>query len=394
MASIRIGGVVIRIKYPRKTIPFIWTKLGTCLICLLFAAFLVYFVSNSFNSEKVISRHGRDLQQVFKSANIEIRTEKEKENLIFKSVQAFLGNQRIYNDVVAKHTKSATISVFKKETLRKKDLRQKGNQNSKLLNDATVYYTKSMPGNVLNNGKITRRMQEPTLGSMKGEQKPNNGVEGQKEEHLSLDKKQKLKVESYRIIHHIARPPDSAYNINITASDIISLDRAVTDFRTPFCLDKKYDLSNNSTASVIIPFYNEALSVILRNIHSILNKTPPKLLKEILIVDDCSTHENLKEPLENYVKSLPKVSIIRNRKREGLIRTRMVGARSASGRYLVFLDAHVEVNVMWLEPLIDYLQRHPNQAIQPLVDVINENTFEYNNGNSDIHKGSLNWNLK
>lgn len=42
-------------------------------------------------------------------------------------------------------------------------------------------------------------------------------------------------------------------------------------------------------ASVIIIFYNELLSVILRTIWSVILQTPAHLLKEIILVDDSST---------------------------------------------------------------------------------------------------------
>ena len=44
------------------------------------------------------------------------------------------------------------------------------------------------------------------------------------------------------------------------------------------------------TASVVICFHNEALSVLLRTIHSVINRTPPDLLVDVIAVDDKSEY--------------------------------------------------------------------------------------------------------
>ena len=58
------------------------------------------------------------------------------------------------------------------------------------------------------------------------------------------------------------------------------------------CKNVTYDKSLPTT-SVIIIFYNEPWSVLLRTVHSVLKRSPPKFLKEIILVDDSST-EGLK----------------------------------------------------------------------------------------------------
>ncbi len=132
------------------------------------------------------------------------------------------------------------------------------------------------------------------------------------------------------------RPPDRKFNINVTRSEEISLERDIPDTRADSCKMIRYDVSSLPTISVIIPFYNEALSMLLRTVHSILNRTPPQLLQEVILVKDHASNKDLGETLENYLKYLPKVKLVQTMKREGLIRARMIGAGMARGEVIMF----------------------------------------------------------
>jgi hypothetical protein len=81
----------------------------------------------------------------------------------------------------------------------------------------------------------------------------------------------------------------SKYQINEFVANLIPLDRELPDMRTDYCKNLTYP-EDQPPASIIMVFHNEALSMILRTVVSILNFSPPRLLKDIVLVDDCSTH--------------------------------------------------------------------------------------------------------
>ncbi|XP_688194.1 polypeptide N-acetylgalactosaminyltransferase 12 [Danio rerio] len=183
------------------------------------------------------------------------------------------------------------------------------------------------------------------------------------------------------------------HQINTYVSDRISLHRRLAERWNPLCRNLKYDYLSLPTTSVVIAFYNEAWSTLLRTVHSVLETSPDLLLNEVILVDDYSDREHLKEPLENYIADLKKVRLIRARKREGLVRARLLGASIATGEVLTFLDCHCECHEGWLEPLLQRIKEEPSAVVCPVIDVIDWNTFQYLGNPGEPQIGGFDWRL-
>ncbi|XP_001602037.2 polypeptide N-acetylgalactosaminyltransferase 5 isoform X1 [Nasonia vitripennis] len=179
---------------------------------------------------------------------------------------------------------------------------------------------------------------------------------------------------------------------NLMASDMISLNRSLKDVRLSGCKSKKFPKLLPDT-SIVIVFHNEAWSTLLRTVWSVINRSPRALLKEIILVDDASEREHLKQKLEDYVETLPVPTYVyRTEKRSGLIRARLLGAKHVKGQVITFLDAHCECTEGWLEPLLARIAHDKKTVVCPIIDVISDDTFEYITA-SDMTWGGFNWKL-
>ncbi|XP_039613373.1 polypeptide N-acetylgalactosaminyltransferase 5 [Polypterus senegalus] len=165
-------------------------------------------------------------------------------------------------------------------------------------------------------------------------------------------------------------------HFNVYLSDLIPVDRAIPDTRPAGCSE---NLVHNElpTTSVIICFVDEVWSTLLRSVHSVLNRSPSHLIEEIILVDDFSTRDYLKDKLDKYMSQFPKVRILRLKERQGLIRARLAGAAVAKGDVLTFLDSHIECNVGWLEPLLERVHLDRKKVACPVIEVINDKDMSY-----------------
>ncbi|KAK3108152.1 hypothetical protein FSP39_002075 [Pinctada imbricata] len=181
---------------------------------------------------------------------------------------------------------------------------------------------------------------------------------------------------------------------NIIASDKIALDRSVVDVRDLRCKSITYP-KDLPTASVIVIFHNEAWSPLLRTAHSVVNRSPPQYLHEVILLDDFSDRPELGEKLRKYVaETWPDqiVKIVRTKERSGLIRARLAGAKAATGDVLIFLDSHCEANTGWLEPLLARIKEDRTAVLCPEIDLIDKNTLQYG-GTGSYSVGGFWWSL-
>ncbi|KAF0293857.1 Polypeptide N-acetylgalactosaminyltransferase 11 [Amphibalanus amphitrite] len=180
---------------------------------------------------------------------------------------------------------------------------------------------------------------------------------------------------------------------NTLVSDRLSLRRLVPDTRNALCSNRTYPpVSSLPDVSVIICFFDEAESTLLRSLWSVLDRSQPELLREVLLVDDASTSD-VSIAVEKHVEKfcLSKVRIIRSEKRLGLMRARIHGAAQATGKVLVFLDSHIEVNTDWLRPLLAPIAADRHTVTVPVIDIISADTFAYSS--SPLVRGGFNWGM-
>jgi len=191
------------------------------------------------------------------------------------------------------------------------------------------------------------------------------------------------------------------YGFNLKRSNEIPLNRTLPDYRSDACKAIQYPSRRQGGAqvSVIIIFYNEALSTLLRNIMSVLKHSPRSLLGEILLVDDSSTLDELSE-FPSYLQKLKDqvpddlVRFVRRDEHSGIVGARIRGAKEAAHGIILFLDSHAEVCEGWLEPLVARIYEDRTRVVIPNIRGFNLDTLELNSGEPwPPSKGSLTWRL-
>uniref|UniRef100_A0A2M4D4S3 Putative polypeptide n-acetylgalactosaminyltransferase n=1 Tax=Anopheles darlingi TaxID=43151 RepID=A0A2M4D4S3_ANODA len=77
------------------------------------------------------------------------------------------------------------------------------------------------------------------------------------------------------------------YGFNEYASSLVPVRRRLPDMRANLSCNHMPRETLPQT-SIVIVFHNEPWSALLRTVHSVLDHSPPELVDEVLLVDDCS----------------------------------------------------------------------------------------------------------
>lgn len=179
--------------------------------------------------------------------------------------------------------------------------------------------------------------------------------------------------------------------------------KGIKHFFNPICRHYRFDNNALPTVSVVMTTQNEPDDWVSLSVESLLARTPPELLVDIIVVDDNGVpgrhglsddiRKNVDEEEWTYVKSLsPKVSVIQHTNREGCARSRLTGARAAKGEVLMFVDSHIEmISSTWYEHLAIPIVENPRTIAMQTIDVIDDlGSKDYGAGAGPLQYGIIN----
>jgi glycosyltransferase involved in cell wall biosynthesis len=119
-------------------------------------------------------------------------------------------------------------------------------------------------------------------------------------------------------------------------------------------------MTNFALVSVIIPCYNNEKTII-ETLNSVFNQDYPSL--EVIVVNDGSKDNSLKI-LNEFKESYKKENLhIIEQTNQGPSLTRNNGSNSASGKYLLFLDADDLIATSYITKCVKLLDKNPNLNI-------------------------------
>ena len=129
--------------------------------------------------------------------------------------------------------------------------------------------------------------------------------------------------------------------------------------------------------SIIIPVYN-AYDKIDKCINSIINQTYKNL--ELILINDGSKDDSIKK-LKEYEKKYKIIRVI-DKENEGVSKTRNLGIKEATGKYIMFID-----NDDYIDN--DYVENYIKAIIENNSDVVISGFRRVNNEGKELYKMTL-----
>jgi len=114
--------------------------------------------------------------------------------------------------------------------------------------------------------------------------------------------------------------------------------------------------------SVILINYNTS-TFTLQCIHSIVEKTNPKLKFQIIVVDNNSELADFQNLHDNFPKHDPRIQLHRSIINTGFGGGNMFGTQFANSKYLLFQNNDTLLQNDCLQLLYDYMERHPKVGV-------------------------------
>lgn len=106
--------------------------------------------------------------------------------------------------------------------------------------------------------------------------------------------------------------------------------------------------------SLVIPNFN-GRDLLLKNLPKVIESSRQKSnsIKEIIVVDDCSTDDSVKVLEDRF----PKIVIVRHKMNRGFSASVNTGVRSATGKYVCLLNSDVIPSKYFLKPVFALLKQ-------------------------------------
>ena len=124
----------------------------------------------------------------------------------------------------------------------------------------------------------------------------------------------------------------------------------------------------------------ERKGLLTLTVHSLLARTPPQILQEIILVDDNGSEEERKgyvddeAEIHNLLALHPsKIKYIRNPHRLGCAGSRLAAIREATADVVVVIDSHVEMySSTWAQHLLLPILENPKTLVMQTLDVMDD----------------------